>query len=1175
MSLPTHRRQASSTQEKESLMSHLIPEPTHAYAPRRTASTAVLVLFATTILFIALGGVGGGITQDAQKGVEWMGWKSVEWGGDGRVVESSYSSKEDAVGVYGSETDSEGFAAGSTSSQDGEEEDRLAQLQQAAAAATTTSVGTFAEDVATRVNALVADGSLARYVWHEQLTEARWSKGDDSQLVVVGDIHGQHESLSALLSRVSLSSSSTRPTLIHTGDIVSKAPLNASLATVTLARQQSMKGVRGNHEHGVIQWREWMLAYGRLVEGLATPKEDVVDVPLPPKKGKSKSKGKGKSSSKGKGKSPKGSGKSKGKSSSNGKVAPSDEGVSYLAPAGSESDRADERSLAQEQLGARKRAWWNTAPAAPVDVESDGEDAEDTENSADEETTSGGEDLEDSSGKEMEAEDEAADEEDAKDVETFSDDKETSGDDIGEETEEKEETQETEKEDVDRFELGNADSTSAAEDGNATTEDDDQADESTVASPSNDDEDTSRVLASEGSSTSTSDDNTTSNSDEDSTSAADDSDETSSTTPSSEEDSEALRPFGGVGRPTYRPNGRPSGQGSSSSISTTVSSAGTSTFWSDKDESHGVSHASLASEGALVGSGWEWLELDKVEAKMLGVEVPEGWEWGGDWFEIARHLSLLDYSYIAALPLTLHVESLASYVVHAGMLPWHDTRDALDIERETPLAALPSTPLTSTSFTTFSPSSDIEADLVGPQRSLLLQEVNTAPFTLLNMRGVRSRGKVYMPQGSKSGRAWHWLWNDFWEKCERAQRGQCEKVGILYGHWAGQGLTVNPQSIGLDSGCAAGNRLSAFVIPLSEQTSSPLSATPTPTSSLDDDRSRSLTHSTKLVRRAWGWGSKAEEPKEGEEDATEVPDTPEEAVEEEVKEEAAVTEASEDAVDDDKVEVVDIDTRFEEEKVTFQGVEAWVYRSRTIFLGGNLTEPPAFSRKKGAGIPTVPSTFCEPRTTRTGFLLHDHFSSFSSEWWAIRLNVVFTGTDNFHPSSSASAAGVSTPNVIVGLAIFYGGFVQVKTRIIIAGQWEFAVGNTFGATVFTSYGAFWISFAFILSPWSGIAASYTDPAEFERAIGFFLLAWLVFTVIVFAASLRSSVTLCATVGWLVVTFSFLVAGQFVPSMPILHKLGGVFGIITSMCGFWTMAAGLLTPETAYFVIPVGDLSRKD
>src|SRR5215216_7920874 len=43
--------------------------------------------------------------------------------------------------------------------------------------------------------------------------------------------------------------------------------------------------------------------------------------------------------------------------------------------------------------------------------------------------------------------------------------------------------------------------------------------------------------------------------------------------------------------------------------------------------------------------------------------------------------------------------------------------------------------------------------------------------------------------------------------------------------------------------------------------------------------------------------------------------------------------------------------------------------------------------------------------------------------------------------------------VVLGLALAYGGIAQ-----LLAGMWEFRTGNTFGATAFSSFGAFWISF---------------------------------------------------------------------------------------------------------------------
>jgi succinate-acetate transporter protein len=77
---------------------------------------------------------------------------------------------------------------------------------------------------------------------------------------------------------------------------------------------------------------------------------------------------------------------------------------------------------------------------------------------------------------------------------------------------------------------------------------------------------------------------------------------------------------------------------------------------------------------------------------------------------------------------------------------------------------------------------------------------------------------------------------------------------------------------------------------------------------------------------------------------------------------------------------------------------------------------------------------------------------------------------------SAGIFGVSLstlPNVVTGLAVFYGGLAQ-----LLAGVWEFKTGNTFDATAFSSYGAFWLAYAAIQIP-----------------IAIFLLSWTIFTFI--------------------------------------------------------------------------------
>src|SRR6266851_9301640 len=82
----------------------------------------------------------------------------------------------------------------------------------------------------------------------------------------------------------------------------------------------------------------------------------------------------------------------------------------------------------------------------------------------------------------------------------------------------------------------------------------------------------------------------------------------------------------------------------------------------------------------------------------------------------------------------------------------------------------------------------------------------------------------------------------------------------------------------------------------------------------------------------------------------------------------------------------------------------------------------------------------------------------------------------------------------VGLAFFYGGLAQFA-----AGMWEFKTGNTFGATAFSTYGAFWMSLAFflILALWGKVPGG-----DVSKDVGWFLLAFLIFKTYMIAWSAR-------------------------------------------------------------------------
>ncbi|KAF7302883.1 Gpr1 family protein [Mycena kentingensis (nom. inval.)] len=158
--------------------------------------------------------------------------------------------------------------------------------------------------------------------------------------------------------------------------------------------------------------------------------------------------------------------------------------------------------------------------------------------------------------------------------------------------------------------------------------------------------------------------------------------------------------------------------------------------------------------------------------------------------------------------------------------------------------------------------------------------------------------------------------------------------------------------------------------------------------------------------------------------------------------------------------------------------------------------------------------------------------------------------------------GITHPNVVVGMALFCGGLAQ-----FLAGMWEFPRGNTFGATAFTSYGAFWLSFATLFIPGSGILTAYEDTKELENALGIYLFSWFIVTFLFFIVSLRKSIAFIALFGFLSMTFLLLAIGKFVLDKP---DPAARLGIITALIAYYIGLSDLLAAERAAIVgLPTG------
>lgn len=162
---------------------------------------------------------------------------------------------------------------------------------------------------------------------------------------------------------------------------------------------------------------------------------------------------------------------------------------------------------------------------------------------------------------------------------------------------------------------------------------------------------------------------------------------------------------------------------------------------------------------------------------------------------------------------------------------------------------------------------------------------------------------------------------------------------------------------------------------------------------------------------------------------------------------------------------------------------------------------------------------------------------------------------------NARAQGVKTPNVVVGLAFFYGGLVQ-----LIAGIWEIALENTFGGTALCSYGGFWLSFAAIYIPWFGILDAYkdSDNDDLKNMLGFFLLGWTIFTFGLTLCTLKSTVMFFALFFLLFITFLLLSIGEFSANVSVT-RAGGVIGVIVAFIAWYNAYAGVATRQNSYLL----------
>jgi succinate-acetate transporter protein len=154
-------------------------------------------------------------------------------------------------------------------------------------------------------------------------------------------------------------------------------------------------------------------------------------------------------------------------------------------------------------------------------------------------------------------------------------------------------------------------------------------------------------------------------------------------------------------------------------------------------------------------------------------------------------------------------------------------------------------------------------------------------------------------------------------------------------------------------------------------------------------------------------------------------------------------------------------------------------------------------------------------------------------------------------------------SAILAMGTFFGGIAQM-----IAGIEEWKVGNTFGATAFTSYGAFWLTLVGLIAlPKMGFTA------DNGSSMAAYLGVWGIYSFFMFIGTLKLSRCLQLIFGTLVILFLLLAIEKATGNEEIAH-IAGYEGIVCGSLALYCAVAQVLNEVYGRTVLPVGNPAAK-
>lgn len=167
------------------------------------------------------------------------------------------------------------------------------------------------------------------------------------------------------------------------------------------------------------------------------------------------------------------------------------------------------------------------------------------------------------------------------------------------------------------------------------------------------------------------------------------------------------------------------------------------------------------------------------------------------------------------------------------------------------------------------------------------------------------------------------------------------------------------------------------------------------------------------------------------------------------------------------------------------------------------------------------------------------------------------GMYNAHLINAGGAA------IVIPVAFFFGGMIQIIVAVL-----EVIRGNVFGATVFGTYGPFWVIYGFIAQHYAGVLT----PSAVPSALALFLAMFAVLTFYFFIASLKTDAVLAVVFALIFIALVLLAIGNGGGNESLV-KLGGWVTLIFAVLAWYHAAGDVIAATFGRTVLPMGKIKK--